>query len=367
MSVVQLAPIITTDYPYSKSTAERIDAIAKKKIQKEMSRLYKLAGMQVQLAPEIEFVTDPDQRYKFLTEILQYGNNFLEPFRYLISASVKPYTEPFRGMLELIFPKTDALSFVDGVKAYKSYIKRIARACGYSLDLFQNKYTVQDPGLHVNFSLWEAGENIFYNGDRAFKRSRGPIGLLTAFILNRFVEDIKDAVYLFACGKNSARRVYRNSNDTSDCFWSYCTNDDEHHAREGFKAVVLRDYDREDTARVEIRKFSDNSGLESLKTLFILRSVTDSITYLIKAFSDDLKKKPKTMTLREFFEKQIARTREPEIVKRKSFNPRRSDSDYRLSTIFPGRTAGSEQARLRFKQSRRMRQVFGKELHAMIA
>lgn len=360
--------IKTTDYPYTQFQAQQIEYEAKKQIKEQIDRLFRVAGMRLELAPEIEFTTKHMKRNNFLAEILKYGNKFLEPFRHFISKEIQPYAEVYDSMLEIVFPKTDPLSFIDGVKVYKSYLKRLARILKYPLEFFANPYGKKDPGMHINFSLWEGAKNIFYDSRKPVDQVFREVSFLTSFILNRLVEDTKNAIYLFACGKNSAKRIYKNGNETSACSWTYCKKSDENWAKRSDNSIVLRDYDKQDTARIEIRRFSDNSGLDSLKTLFILRSVTDSLDYLIRTFKDKLVEKPKEQSLAEFLELCLSKFVNPRITNfTEVISPTRDDLDYQLSNIFPSIINGSENVRQRFQESKRMKEMFGPHLHAMVS
>jgi len=329
-----------SEYPFTDKQAYHINSLAEKQIKSNCNRLHR-RGMRILMALEIEV----DLGFEARRNLPQLIINEIG-----LSSSPVKIAQYLGQDLELRFPKQRPISFLRIINKLKTTLKRVAAKKNVSFSFFNVGDEFGYPSFHINFSLWKNKKNIF-GLYQQYPR-------IINFIMNRLIEDIKETAFIFALGKYSLKRIddLRYS-DKYLSFISVLQSDNRSFKNYSPMALPLRDFDNPNTARVEVRRFNDNTGIQSLKVLMIVKSIADSLDQIIKLPGvksfDDL----------EEVNSKLADKPEAQLVD----NTR--NNDYKLSSIFPEGDeweSGHEVLRDRFKKSQRAKEIFGDELHARI-
>src|SRR5699024_316274 len=92
---------------------------------------------------------------------------YLTIIRYLLTSTLFPYTTLFRS-----FKFSDAIRHCDDIQTFKLVVKTIARKHGLHATFMPKPlFGVQGSGMHVNMSLFQSDQNIFFDQDGDMKLS----------------------------------------------------------------------------------------------------------------------------------------------------------------------------------------------------
>jgi len=346
----------TSDYPYTLLQAVRIDELATRQIEAHCKTLDGY-GLKLLMAPEIEVFFDSlDHRDIIIRHINSSFSQ--EPFvkeffdrqdlpkiiNHVIEFEICKVDMKF---LELFFAPLEPMNFLKTLNALKSFLKKKTRSNKFMCDLLKGNES-KHPKFHINFSVWQDKVNLFAQYQK--------IPNIINLILNRLVDDIKETAFIFASGSQCLSKISP-KHHLSPILVEFKKS--KQYKESSFFALPLRDFDKTDEARVEIRRFNDNSGIQSLKALLIVKSITDSIDQIISLTAEkslqDLQEVNKTLSL---------------DTSTKSLSDNSQNQNYKFDKIFPLPGDDNKSGRLtlleRFRNSQRAKEIFGDDLHAMI-
>ncbi|MDD9898063.1 MAG: hypothetical protein OXU45_03585 [Candidatus Melainabacteria bacterium] len=374
--ITKSANIPILDHPYDSITYRAIDSSAKGLLEEQVQRMNEL-GFRLELAPEIEATTENANAEAFVDHLnAKNQTSYLPRFKALWQEAEQ---EIVCGIIELIFDKTNPIDFVNAIRDFKLYAKKIARDFGTSLSFFDHNDAAVFPSMHINFSLWEGDQNLFAEAPGKSKKQSAGLRRLACFVINRFMRDLAEAIFLFSSGSLSLDRLIHNGGFTKFFSWQTVSRDTKliAVAKTRPNSLLIRDVDGEPQyARAEIR-FSDASGLDSVKTLFIVRSITDSLDYLIRKYDEELEHRQAGETVSQVLERCIeAEAEDPEIVGAAStgdYYDHQREEDRMAYFFLDDKTSSpvSDKAsmtvpRNTFSNSDRMREMLSDDLHAMV-
>ncbi len=346
----------SSEYPYTLLQAVHIDDLATKKIQTHCNTLDS-HGLKLLMAPEIEvFFENSDHRDKTIKAL---NNSFKQqPFLYeFFDRQDLPkivhhvlnheISKDDINFLELFFAPMDTLNFLKTLNDIKNFLKKTARIKKFNYDLLKGKDSI-NPSFHINFSVWKDDQNIFSQYQK--------IPRIINFILNRLAVDIKETAFVFASGSQCLSKINR-KHHLSPKLVEF--KESKNYKENSCFALPLRDSDKTNEARVEIRRFNDNSGIQSLKALLIVKSITDSIDKIISL--TDASSFNNLQDLNDKLESEDNTIR---------LSDNSQNEDYKFSYIFPppgdDNKSGRQTLLERFRSSCRAKEIFGDELHARI-
>ncbi len=347
---------MSSEYPYTLLQAVHIDDLATKQIQTHCNTLDS-HGLKLLMAPEIEvFFENSNHRDKTIQALNNsfkkqpFLNEFLDRqdlpkiIHHVLNHEISKDDINF---LELFFAPMDTLNFLKTLNDLKNFLKRTARIKKFNYDLLKGKDSIH-PSFHINFSVWKDDQNIFSQYQK--------IPRIINFILNRLADDIKETAFVFASGSQCLSKINR-KHHLSPKLVEF--KESKNYKENSCFALPLRDSDKTNEARVEIRRFNDNSGIQSLKALLIVNSITDSIDKIIS-----LSGSSSFNNLQDLNDKLVPK----DNAIRLSDNSQKEE--YKFSHIFPppgdDNKLGRQTLLERFKDSQRAKEIFGDELHARI-
>jgi len=336
-------------FPYSRDLAWTIDKLARKNIGKLLNNLSR-HNCRILMAPEIEAVVSQNGYFILEKPLLPDDLQAIHESKQIFSSDKIAKND--HQFIELVFRPLGPLDFLKVI----GYLKKIFNQHQspnneYKYNLWPSSIREINnwlsPSFHINFSLWSKCKNIF--------AKKSGLSNITNLILNRLTDDIKETAFIFAQGRYSLLSFA----DNGKKFLSprILGSKAVEFRKQARKSLLIRDHDKPNKARVEIRRFNDNTGIQSLKVLMIVKSIADSLDQIIKLTG------VKSFDNLEDVNSKLADKQEAQLV------DNTSKPEYQLSSIFPQNLSGQsgrEVLRNRFKSSGRAKEIFGDELHAKI-
>lgn len=261
---------------------KRVDKMARFAIGQRIDYFNQEFGGEMKMAGELEISTEEspgsyemgieeDAFLKFMGKLFENKKSI---FKNLVEDKL---CENHEGVYEVVTKPLSPLRFLSLLRRLKEEISSFAFTNGFQFSFFDDLNKGKFPNLHLNFSFLLKGKNIFHS---VYKN-------LTNFVMNRFIRELKENRFVFSQSPRSFIRFSRSKNSHSPGYLTYAhyVQKEKDQNKGSGHGIFIRDGDDDKKARCELR-FADFAGIDSVKVLFVMNSIADTLDYLFKRYPE---------------------------------------------------------------------------------